>query len=239
MAYVKSSHGYVKANDGTPLPYIHWQPTDLKVSKVVMCIPEPGIRSPQTLTLLGDFLSSKGITVYAFGLRGWEIKVGKKDDDTTMKDLTDSLDYIVWKEEGKKLFLLGMSFGCLYCLQCAYEYAEHLNGLILMAPAHNSPILEALETIEPLKLLLDRSIDFAKNLHIPTLIIQGEKDNLTKLNAAHPLFDEIVSPDKEIIFFPNAKYQDCDLFFSPDMVEDFKTQRKTILERVYDRLKRK
>jgi len=203
-----------------------------------MCIPEPGTRSPQTITLLGDFLCSKGMIVYALGLRGWKLEFERKENDITMKDLIDSLDYVVWKEKGKKIFLFGMSFGCLYCLKCAYEYSEHLNGLILMAPAHNSPTLETLKTIKLLKMLLEKSIDYANNLHIPTFIIQGEKDNLTKLNTTHPLFDAITYSDKEIMILPNAEYQDCDLFFSTDMTENFRAQREMILEKMYNWLER-
>lgn len=76
----------------------------------------------------------------------------------------------------KELLLIGSSFGGLMATIFTLENEQHVNKLILMAPAYNFP-------------------EFAKHLtsksNTPTIIFQGKNDTVTPLDVIGPASQKI------------------------------------------------
>lgn len=48
-----------------------------------------------------------------------------------------------------------------------------------------------------------------KDIHIPTLIIQGECDGIVPIKSAHYLYEKIVAEDKQLCLLPQSKHHVC------------------------------
>ena len=64
-----------------------------------------------------------------------------------------------------------------------------------------------------MKLLLDFLKDLPKNIEIPTLVIQGLKDDIVPVTSAEYIFDNVKSKKKGLIYVKKANH---DLFNSSD-----------------------
>jgi carboxylesterase len=50
---------------------------------------------------------------------------------------------------------------------------------------------------------------FLKNIHIPTLIIQGECDGIVPVKSAHYLYKVIPAENKQLVFLPSSQHHVC------------------------------
>jgi carboxylesterase len=48
-----------------------------------------------------------------------------------------------------------------------------------------------------------------KEISVPTLIVQGEKDGIVPLKSAHYLYETIRSPVKKLLFLPSSGHLVC------------------------------
>jgi len=90
--------------------------------------------SPFEMSELGDYLNSKGFTIYNSRVVGH----GSKSvylDKLTYRDWYDSLKYgyFTLKNSCKKIFVIGQSMGGLLALNVAYY--NDLDGVVLLSPA--------------------------------------------------------------------------------------------------------
>ena len=130
---------HMKMKDGLDLFYRHWA-TGGEAQSIVLCVHGTG-RNSEYFGTLGEALSHDGIEVYAPDLRGFgnSLEKGLSRGDASsfqrhLQDLVDAVGYLHGKHPGKKVFMLGHSYGGNYAIWYAANYPDSLDGIVLLAP---------------------------------------------------------------------------------------------------------
>ncbi len=126
----------IKTDPETGIIYRHWQPVDPQA--VFLLIHGLGAHSGRW-EALSNFFSSNNFASYALELKGFGITSGLKghiDSFNTYFQEILIIRRIIEKENpGKKIFLVGESFGGLISFLFCLKIQHSFNGLILIAPA--------------------------------------------------------------------------------------------------------
>jgi len=155
---------------------------------------------------------------------------GSEGDVTTIgydeaEDVWASVVYAGGWPAGRRLFLFGSSMGAAAVLRAASEHELPVAGLILQAPfsrmmeavGHRFDRLHAPRfPAAPLLVFwggFQRGFDglhhdpvrYAERVHVPVLLLQGERDELACVAEARAIHDRLAGP-KELVVFPRASH---------------------------------
>jgi alpha-beta hydrolase superfamily lysophospholipase len=280
---------HLKMTDGFDLFYRHWKASG-EGRGVVLCV-HGGGRNSEYFESLGEALSREGIDVYAPDLRGLGNSVEKglsKGDVRSFKrhlqDLVDAVSYVHGEHPGKKVFLLGHSYGGNYAIWYAANHSETLDGMVLMAPGvvttmkvplslmirgpfyllfapktplpsdnmwpesvRNSedvkffnenpldtPAMSARFVMRGLAPVLNKTLENATRVTVPTLVMQGEADPLVLLVGARKLLDRLAAKDKTLKTFTDADHFFYHTIFPKQSSQDDPAKIRQVIATVSD-----
>lgn len=110
------------------------------------------------------------------------------------------------------LWIMGRSLGSISAIELAHRHQEILRGVIIESgfpsvvriirhfgiPVHGTPLEE-----------IDREcVKMIENIHLPALVIHGEKDSLVPLKEAEDLYRHLGTEKKELLIIPGATHND-------------------------------
>lgn len=162
----------------------------------------------QIATFAADLfpLTKAGYGVLMVEYRGFGNTKGNISQKTEVQDITRAYDWL--QAQGyPKIIVYGYSFGTAFT--CALTEARQPDGLILTAPFS---ALDKLVSEKPFPfaeyVLKDtyKSVDYLKKYTGPLLIIHGKKDTLIPVHHAQILYDNAVSPEKQIVLLDNESH---------------------------------
>jgi alpha-beta hydrolase superfamily lysophospholipase len=171
---------------------------------------------------------NRGINLFVADYRGYGISGGSPtcsaligDSHPIFEGFLSFLDN--HKYEGD-LFVMGRSLGSAPAIEVACQYQDQLNGLIVesgFAGQTNQLIRLGVSHLfeDPFTVIgFGNDIKIA-HVHIPTLIIHGEKDQLIPVSEGQSLLALSGSSEKMALFVPGAGHNDL-LESEPDQYMD-------------------
>lgn len=157
--------------------------------------------------------------------RGYGWSSGKPLVSTLLSDvepIPNQLPQIVTTDtrDAVSLIVMGRSLGSACAIHLAHKYPGAFKGLILESGFGDvQPLLGRLGLpLGPLKKFVhDPIANVAKmgEIHLPTLIIHGERDNIIPISNGERLFDACPADEKRFVRIPAAGHNDL-LFFGRD-----------------------
>jgi acylglycerol lipase len=151
------------------------------------------------------------------------------DFNRHLQDIDDFVSYLRCERKGKRLFVFGHSLGGAYSLWYAAHFPLKVDGLVLAAPAvicnidvANVARKRDLEEVaimqsDPFEAtvlpeaylqeaisLVNTSLENAKCVKTPTLILQGSADIIVAEQCAKELYAKLASTDKKLVIFEGA-----------------------------------
>lgn len=211
-----------------PADYIHSDKTDK--GTVIMIHGLGGNR--KTTYLIAEFFLQNGYSVIAYDQRSSGENTAEKTTFGVWEkyDLIDCIKYAKTIDPNKKIGVWGESFGGATAIQgVAYEQVQDdVAFMILDCPVGNmewmvSEEMKSMDMGIPLeymiwagnmmnKITLGFSYDdadateLAKNIHIPTLIINSEVDDVTPYFMGKDIFDNLSSKNKDLWTVKDSKH---------------------------------
>ncbi|MHA1229851.1 MAG: alpha/beta fold hydrolase [Candidatus Helarchaeota archaeon] len=127
---------FFKCNNGDKLFYRIWK--SLETKKILIGIHGMAAHS-EYYVQVADQMIDKNITVIAVDLKHHGRSTGKKGDLKSFEELINQLyEFITWVRsnwQGIPIYLMGISMGGCISVNYAVNYANTINGMILVAPA--------------------------------------------------------------------------------------------------------
>lgn len=187
--------------------------------------------------MLVDFLGSGGSD-------GNTVSIGYYEAD----QVKACIDYLAPKE--KNIYLFGISMGAVACMKCVNDYHPPMKGLIVECPfgCFKTTVKNRFKNFGipsfPMADLLmlwgsyntgyncyqHNPVDYASNIHCPTLLIHGEKDHAVSKKEIDDIFANLQG-EKYLKTFPKTGH---DIFIPKNeaewmnTVEDFMIATKTL-----------
>ena len=129
----------LSAADSTRLVYRYWLPRDDPKAVMAFLHGVGGHSGQPTYEYFVESLADSGRAAYGLDLRGFGLSGGKRGHVNRWRDYIDDvglfLDEVRAENPGKPLFLFGQSLGGLIALEYAADTADHLDGVVVSAPA--------------------------------------------------------------------------------------------------------
>jgi uncharacterized protein len=110
------------------------------------------------------------------------------------------------------LRVMGRSLGSTSALEVASRYQEKIKGLIIESGFLN--ILRILVHLDvpipgiPLDEIDRQCLEAVRSIHLPTLILHGERDHIVPLSEAEALYRAIGAKEKELVVIAGADHND-------------------------------
>lgn len=143
-------------------------------------------------------LLKAGYTLLMMEYRGFGNTKGNISQKAVVEDAALAFDWL--KNKGySKVVVYGYSFGTAF--SSALTEVRNVDGLILTAPFSSLYQLVSEKPVPFAKYILkDKyvSVDYLKKYSGPLLIIHGKNDELIPYHHAEKLFENAISPDKEL-----------------------------------------
>ncbi|SDM42972.1 carboxylesterase [Bacillus sp. OK048] len=138
-----------------------------KGNQIGILISHGFVGTPQSVRFLGEYLASKGYTVYGVRLKGH----GTHYEDMercSYQDWIQSLEdsYSFLQQQCREIFIIGQSMGGTLTLNLAYKF-KNIKGIMLINAAINSiPPMEGYKNKQILRFVPEGAPDIkAKNIH--------------------------------------------------------------------------
>ncbi|MFX1591673.1 MAG: alpha/beta fold hydrolase [Promethearchaeota archaeon] len=227
---MKNEIGNFEGRELKKLFYQCWLPDSGEIKAYIIAIHGWGTHSDR-LKNPAEYLTEKGYAIYAFDLRGHWRNIGDipghiDSMDHIQKDTLLFMDFIGEIAKGKKIFIMGHSFGGLVSLIFAINHPA-LSGVLVSSPLLvRKPnkildnIIDQNQLTSDLKLLrqyiadkhrievisaksateIDKfskwAMENASNLLCPILLKQGGDDKIVDKSKTKQFFDQVRSKDK-------------------------------------------
>lgn len=153
-------------------------------------------------------LANNGWSVVMYEYRGFGRSTGVPDLSTLEDDLSAVLDWVLARNGGEPVTLMGLSIGTIPTVSVAVQRPEDVNGVILDSPVALGELLKNFNWI-----LRDQTQTFInlarpgvlseniiQNLQAPLLILAGDRDQLTTFSSVQLLYDRAGGPKKLVVF---------------------------------------
>lgn len=151
-------------------------------------------------------LLDAGYTVLMMEYRGFGKTKGNISQKTVVEDAALAFDWL--KNKGySKVVVYGYSFGTAF--SSALTEVRNVDGLILTAPFSSLYQLVSEKPVPFAKYVLKdkyMSVDYLKKYSGLLLIIHGKNDTLIPYHHAETLFENAISPDKELKLLDNETH---------------------------------
>jgi len=191
--------------------------------------------SPKEVELLSDHLKKRGIAVDTPTLTGHGISLNKKEMRVaTWKEWIESAETALQKmlETKKEVYLVGFSMGGMIAAYLASYYP--VKKLVLLSASvfymnvkrftdqfkrlsdkeqlrryfykiSNTPLRATIQ----FRRLVKELTPYIQLVQVPTIIIQGELDDIVDPKSAQYIYDNILSEEKYLHFLPKSKHMVC------------------------------
>lgn len=192
--------------------------------------------SPAEIEILAKHLKNKGMLVSTPVLAGHDYTLNRKEmRSVTWQDWLDSAEKVIIEMQSQvdELYLIGFSMGGIIASYLSTKY--RVKKLVLLSasvlylkpksfvrdliqkPLTKSQFNRYLHKIKetPFKATLNfrklvkELVPYLKHVNTPTLIIQGEMDDLVDPKSAQYIYDTIRSNEKYLYFLPKSKHVIC------------------------------
>lgn len=201
---VKETRGTFQGEGGLPLSCRSWKPAKGAKPAVLVLIHGMAEHSGRYQFPAGYF-SSRGYSLYAMDLRGHGDSGGRRvyadSLEQLLGDLRRFLAFVRKKEPGRKIFLIGHSFGGQLVLNYAASAENNLNGIIASSPnirlKVRVPLIKLL--LAPLlsrlvpKLALGNEINPALISHDPAVVEAYKRDKKVPKKITTRLADIVLN----------------------------------------------
>jgi uncharacterized protein len=175
--------------DDIVLEGLFWAPTHVPSVGVVVCHPHPlygGDMHNNVVTALTEALQQAGMLTLRFNFRGVGGSGGKHaEGKAELDDVRAAVTYLLSRQSVATVAVAGYSFGAMVGLQAgASEARVHcLIGVAL-------PVAR-------------RDASFLRTVTKPTLLISGDRDDISPLATLQPLVAQLTQP-KHLVTIPGA-----------------------------------
>jgi fermentation-respiration switch protein FrsA (DUF1100 family) len=184
---------------------------------VLVCNGNGGDRSGRVE--LAAALNRIGLSVLLFDYRGYGGNPGKPSEDGTAADARAAHAWLAAQPDVEKIVYFGESLGAAVAVGLAVDTAPA--GLILRSPFTSLPDVGAMHyPWLPVRwLLMDRypSIDRIASVHVPVMVVAGDRDDIVPESLSRRLFDAADEP-KRYVMVPGAGHNDPALVDGPQMI---------------------
>src|SRR5690348_1384222 len=133
-----------------------------------------------------DDLRAAGFAVLAYDYRGYGTSEGRSSEKTVYEDVLATYEYAVHELHipPERIISYGRSLGCGAAIELAYR--KPVSGLIVEAP-----FVTAFRVLTRVPLLpwdKFRNIDKIHQIHVPVLVIQGDRDQVVPPSHGRRIF---------------------------------------------------
>ena len=171
---------------------------------------------------LAAALAKQGVATLLFDYRGFGDNAGSPSEDGLAQDARAARQYLTTRADvdSRRVVYFGESLGAAVAVRLATETSPF--ALVLRSPftsmteigRHHYPFL-------PVRWLLrDRypSLERARVLKCPTLVIAGDRDSIIPLEHSKRLY-EAIAVEKRLVVIPGAGHNDEALFDGPQLIQ--------------------
>ena len=170
---------------------------------------------------LAAALNRIGLSVLLFDYRGYGGNPGKPSEDGTAADARAAQAWLAAQPDVEKILYFGESLGGAVAVGLAVDTPPA--GLILRSPFTSLPDVGAMHyPWLPVRwLLTDRypSIDRISSVHVPVLVIAGDRDDIVPESLSRRLYEAANEP-KQYAMVPGAGHNDPELVAGQQMVAE-------------------
>ncbi len=207
--------------------------------------------NPEEIKILADHLQSKGVRVSTPTLPGHSSNLDKKEmRRANRKDWLKTAEgsLLEMMNQVEEVYLIGFSMGGMIATYLTSKYpvkklvllsasVYYINPKKAISDIKNRPLskeqfMRYLYKIKgtPIKAtwhfrkLVKELKPYIDYIHVPTIIIQGEMDNLVDPRSAKYIYDTIKSKEKELHYLPKSKHivcLDCEREKVVELVDQF------------------
>ena len=186
---------------------------------VLVCNGNGGDRSGRVE--LAAALNRIGLSVLLFDYRGYGGNPGKPSEDGTAADARAAQAWLAAQPGVEKIVYFGESLGAAVAVGLAVETPPA--ALILRSPFTSLPDVGAVHyPWLPVRwLLTDRypSIDRISSVHVPVMVIAGDRDDIVPESLSRRLHEAANEP-KRYLVVPGAGHNDPTLIDGPQMIAE-------------------
>ncbi|WP_316193973.1 alpha/beta hydrolase [Bradyrhizobium sp. SZCCHNRI1029] len=167
-------------------------------------------------------LTADGTGLVALSYRGYAGSSGSPSEPGLLQDAAVAYAFTTERYEAGRIVAWGFSLGSGVATAIAAEHP--ISKLILEAPYTSTvDVASAMLRVVPVSLLmLDRfhSDQRIANVHVPLLIMHGERDPAISIRFGERLFALAHDP-KRFVRFPDGGHNDLDLFGATETAKSF------------------
>jgi fermentation-respiration switch protein FrsA (DUF1100 family) len=186
---------------------------------VLVCDGNGGDRSGRVE--LAAALNRIGLSVLLFDYRGYGGNPGKPSEDGTAADARAARAWLGAQPGVEKIVYFGESLGAAVAVGLAVETSPA--ALVLRSPFTSLPDVGAMHyPWLPVRwLLTDRypSIDRISSVHVPVMVIAGDRDDIVPESLSRRLYEAANEP-KRYLVVPGAGHNDPALVDGPQMIAE-------------------
>ncbi len=184
--------------DGTRMFLALWRPDDDKPRALVVALHGLGSHAGD-MKNIGEYLSDRGIAVFAPDMRGFGHYSGIKGHVMSFEEYVEDIQNLVMQVKDQYLnkitYLFGASLGAINAIRYVVRYPRVVDGLLLQCPAVSQNLnigigkqfVGNLLSLLNVKRYVDIGIDYADVSRSPENIEKLEKDPL-RVNIVTPRF---------------------------------------------------
>ena len=170
---------------------------------------------------LAAALNRIGLSALLFDYRGYGGNPGKPSEDGTAADARAARAWLAAQTDVEKIVYFGESLGAAVAVGLSVETPPA--ALILRSPFTSLPDVGAMHyPWLPVRwLLTDRypSIDRISSVHVPVMVIAGDRDDIVPESLSRRLFEAANEP-KRYVVVPGAGHNDPELVDGRQMVAE-------------------
>lgn len=158
-------------------------------------------------------LAANGWSVVMYEYRGFGLSTGAPNLDSLDDDLNAVLDWVLSRNGGTPVTLMGLSIGTIPTVAIAVERPEDVNGVILDSPVALGELLRNFNWIlrEQTQTFIELagpgilSETIIHEMQAPMLLLAGDRDNLTTFPSVQLLFERAAG-EKTLVTFPGVTH---------------------------------
>ncbi len=158
-------------------------------------------------------LAANGWSVVMYEYRGFGLSSGRPKLDSLDDDLNAVLDWVLARNGGTPVTLMGLSIGTIPTVSVAVERPGDVNGVILDSPVALGELLQNFNWIlrEQTQTFIELagpgilSETIIHELRAPMLLLAGDRDNLTTFASVELLFERAAG-EKTLVTFPGVSH---------------------------------
>jgi fermentation-respiration switch protein FrsA (DUF1100 family) len=161
---------------------------------------------------LAELHARLGVSIFIFDYRGYGRSEGTPSERGTYLDAQAALDYLESRQDlaGHKTVLFGRSLGCAIAAEAATRNEAY--ALVLESPYTSVRAMarRVYPFIPGIGLLVSTKYDClakVKNVHIPIMVLHGDRDEIVPFDMGRELF-EAANPPKRFYTIEGAGHND-------------------------------